>query len=193
MVLRTLADNNPALIDDLVRQVVPVQYQQILDSYASLPDGGVAFWIALIGLLPAGTGLCSRCTRWSIRVFCVPLPFSVRIRPSVSARDSGGAVAGLAVVVVGGFLAASRWAPAWQQPMHPRGSGGGLSLLFIAPKICRGARSPTGRLLGASSGSAGDHHQSGGADHARGFSTTHRRFIGAMTTVVAFISRAVSG
>ena len=76
-VLRTLADNNPAFdrrsCTPSGARAIPAA---ILDSYASLPDGGVAFWIALIGLLLAGTGgLCSRCTRWSIQVFCVPYRF----------------------------------------------------------------------------------------------------------------------
>ena len=192
-VLRTLADNNPALIDDLVRQVVPVQYQQqILDSYASLPDGGVAFWIALIGLLLAGTGAVFALYAMVNQVFCVPYRFRYGFAPRYLRVILVVLLLGLAVVVVGGTsLAASRWAPAWQQPIGTLVAlAVAFSLLFIAPKIL--SRRPIAKgevMLGAIVGAVAlvTITNLAGLITAR-FLNNSSAVYGAMTTVVAFIS-----
>jgi hypothetical protein len=81
-VLRTIADNNPDLVNQLVEQVVPPEYQdQIINSYNTLPSGGAAFWIALIGLLLAGTGSAFALYAMVNQVFCVPYRFRYGFGP----------------------------------------------------------------------------------------------------------------
>ncbi|MEZ5119693.1 MAG: YhjD/YihY/BrkB family envelope integrity protein [Candidatus Nanopelagicales bacterium] len=192
-VLRTLADNNPALIDDLVRQVVPAQYQQqILDSYASLPDGGVAFWISLIGLLLAGTGAVFALYAMVNQVFCVPYRFRYGFGPRYLRVLLVVFLLGLAVVVVAGVsLATSRWLPAWQQPIGTVVAlAVAFAVLFFSPKIL--SRRPISNqevILGAVVGAIAlvTIINLAGLITAR-FLNNSSAVYGALTTVVAFIS-----
>ena len=193
-VLRTVADNNPELVNDLVRQVVPADYQQqIIDSYASLPSGGLALGIALIGLLLAGTGAVFALYAMVNQVFCVPYRFRYGFGPRYIRVLLVLAILGAAVIVIGAAgLAAAQWVPAaWQQP---------LSLvtilvvtfgvLFSAPKILARRRIANSEVLvGALTGAVAFAVilSLAGFITAR-FLNNSSAVYGAMTTVVAFIS-----
>ncbi|MEI2642601.1 MAG: hypothetical protein V9G10_09775 [Candidatus Nanopelagicales bacterium] len=73
-ILRMIAENNPDLVNDLVRQVVPPSFQQqIIDSYASLPGSGPALVVALLGSAAGRAPVRrSRSTPWSIRSSACP-------------------------------------------------------------------------------------------------------------------------
>ena len=138
-VLRTIADNNPDLVNQLVEQVVPPEYQdQIINSYNTLPSGGAAFWIALIGLLLAGTGSAFALYAMVNQVFCVPYRFRYGFGPRYVRVLLMLLLIGIGVIIVAGAsLLSGQYLPAaWQ------GFASGVvtflvvaSILFAAPKI----------------------------------------------------------
>lgn len=193
-VLRTLADNNPAVVDDLVRQVVPPDYQQqIIDSYAQLPSGGAALVIALIGLLLTGTGAVFALYATVNQVFCVPYRFRYGFGPRYLRVLLVVVILGVAVTVIAATsLAVSRWVPpAWQAPISTMiGLAVSFSVLYAAPKIL--ARRPIATsevVIGASLGAIAIAVilNLTGLIIAR-FLENSSAIYGAMTTVVAFIS-----
>ena len=114
-VLRTIADNNPDLVNQLVEQVVPPEYQeQIITSYDTLPSGGAALAIALIGLLLAGTGGAFALYAMVNQVFCVPYRFRYGFGPRylrvllLAAASSGSG----SLVIAGTSLLIGQYVPA---------------------------------------------------------------------------------
>ena len=72
-VLNLLLQDNPQVVTNLVDDIVPAAYQQqVIDAYQSLPSGGPALAIALIGLVLAGTGGVFSLYAMVNQVFCVP-------------------------------------------------------------------------------------------------------------------------
>jgi membrane protein len=72
-VLNLLLQDNPQVVTNLVDEIVPAAYQQqVIDAYQSLPSGGPALAIALIGLVLAGTGGVFSLYAMVNQVFCVP-------------------------------------------------------------------------------------------------------------------------
>ena len=72
-VLNLLLEDNPQVVTNLVDDIVPAAYQQqVIDAYQSLPSGGPALAIALIGLVLAGTGGVFSLYAMVNQVFCVP-------------------------------------------------------------------------------------------------------------------------
>ncbi len=193
-VLRTIADNNPDLVNQLVEQVVPPEYQdQIINSYNTLPSGGAAFWIALIGLLLAGTGSAFALYAMVSQVFCVPYRFRYGFGPRYLRVLLMLLLIGLGVVAIAGasLLAGQYLSASWQ------GFARGVvtfvvvtAVLFAAPKIL--ARRPIGNqevVVGAIAGGLAFTLILAltGAITAR-FLNNSSAVYGAMTTVVAFIS-----
>lgn len=102
-VLRTIAENNPQYVNDLVEQVVPPAYQQqIIDSYNTLPGGGPALVVALVGLLLAGTGGAFAIYAMVNQVFCVPYRFRFGFGPRYLRVILMLVLLGVGVVVIGG-------------------------------------------------------------------------------------------
>ena len=193
-VLRTIADNNPDLVNQLVEQVVPPEYQdQIINSYNTLPSGGAAFWIALIGLLLAGTGSAFALYAMVNQVFCVPYRFRYGFGPRYVRVLLMLLLIGIGVIIVAGAsLLSGQYLPAaWQ------GFASGVvtflvvaSILFAAPKILarrpiRGKELVVGALAGGLAFTL--ILALAGAITAR-FLNNSSAVYGAMTTVVAFIS-----
>lgn len=72
-VLNSLLRDNPQYVDELVSEIVPRPYQQqVIDAYESLPSGGAAFAVAVIGLVLAGTAGVFSMYAMVNQVFCVP-------------------------------------------------------------------------------------------------------------------------
>jgi len=70
------------LVDRLVQGIVPEEYQaQVTAAYESLPSGGPAFAIAIIGLLLAGTAGVFSVYAMVNQVFCVPYRFRYGFGP----------------------------------------------------------------------------------------------------------------
>lgn len=156
-ILRTLGENNPDLIDNLVRQVVPPEYQQqIIDSYATLPSGGGALVVALVGLLIAGTGGAFALYAMVNQVFCVPYRFRYGFGPRYARVLLMLFLMGCGVGVVAGVsLLFSNSGPTVQQVVtaltHFLAT---FCLLFAAPKILsrrpiRNSEVVVGALLGS--------------------------------------------
>ncbi len=193
-VLRTIAENNPDLVNDLVRQVVPPDYQQqIIDSYNTLPGGGPALVVALVGLLLAGTGGAFAIYAMVNQVFCVPYRFRYGFGPRYLRVLLMLLVLGLGVVVIAG---ASLWigqhvASSWQGLLSALMRFlVVLGTLFAAPKVLSrrpiaGREIIVGALVGALVISL--ILQLAGVIVSR-FLDNSSAVYGAMTTVVAFIS-----
>jgi len=193
-VLRTIADNNPDLVNNLVKEVVPPEYQdQIINSYSTLPSGGAAFWIALVGLLLAGTGSAFAIYAMVNQVFCVPYRFRYGFGPRYLRVLLTLLLIGLGVIVIAGAsLVAAQYLPSsWQG--FARGVVTFVSvaaILFASPKIL--ARRPIRNqevVVGAVAGALAFTLilALAGAITAR-FLNNSSAVYGAMTTVVAFIS-----
>lgn len=193
-VLRTIADANPDAIDDLVRQVVPVDYQQqIIDSYNTLPSGGAAFWVALVGLLLAGTGGAFAVYAMVNQVFCVPYRYRFGFGPRYLRVLLVLLMLGAAVVFIAGttLLISRHLSEGWQQPLSALATFVAVFLvLFGSPKVL--ARRPirtsevvVGAVVGALAFTV--ILALAGVITAR-FLTNSSAVYGAMTTVVAFIS-----
>ena len=193
-VLRTIADNNPDLVNQLVEQVVPPEYQdQIISSYDTLPSGGAAFWVALIGLLLAGTGGAFAIYAMVNQVFCVPYRFRYGFGPRYIRVLLMLLVLGVGVILIAGasLLSAQHLPASWQ------GLVSGLAtfvvvgaILFLAPKILarrpiRTAEVVVGAVVGALAFTL--ILALAGVITAR-FLDNSSAVYGAMTTVVAFIS-----
>lgn len=193
-VLRTIAENNPELIDSLIRQVVPPAYQQqILDAYATLPSGGLAFVIALVGLLLAGTGGAFAVYAMVNQVFCVPYRFRYGFGPRYLRVLLMLVVLGVAVLIMAGsgLLFSQHLPQAWQGPLSAL-----LQLvvvfvcLYVAPKLlCRRPIRNREVVLGAALGAVAFTAilALAGFLVARSLSNSSAVY-GAMATVVAFIS-----
>ncbi|MCU0296481.1 MAG: YihY/virulence factor BrkB family protein [Candidatus Nanopelagicales bacterium] len=193
-VLRTVAENNPDAVNNLVEQVVPPEYQQqIIDSYATLPSGGAAFWVALIGLLIAGTGGAFALYAMINQVFCVPYRFRFGFGPRYLRVLLVVLMLGVAVLVIAGFsVFAGRFIPTGaQQPLSALvGLLVAFAVLFAAPKVLarRTIRTPeivVGAMIGAVAITV--IVSLAGVITAR-FLNNSSAVYGAMTTVVAFIS-----
>jgi len=193
-VLRTIADNNPDLINSLVEQVVPAEYQeQIINSYETLPSGGAALWIALIGLLIAGTGGAFALYAMVNQVFCVPYRFRYGFGPRYLRVLLMLLLIGIGVMVIaGGSLLIGQYVPGpWQ------GLSGSVvtfvavaAILFAAPKVLarrhvHGSEVVVGAVAGALVFTA--ILSLAGLITSRTLANSSAVY-GAMTTVVAFIS-----
>lgn len=72
-VLNVALQDNPEYVADLVVDLVPAQYQQqVIDSYETLPSGGPALAVAVIGLVLSGTAGVFSMYAMVNQVFCVP-------------------------------------------------------------------------------------------------------------------------
>ncbi|HQR80207.1 MAG TPA: YihY/virulence factor BrkB family protein [Actinomycetota bacterium] len=193
-ILRTITENNPDLVNQLVEQVVPAEYQaQIISSYDTLPSGGAAFWIALIGLLLSGTGGTFAIYAMINQVFCVPYRYRFGFGPRYVRVLLMLLVLGLAVVAIAGAsLLLGQYVPGPAQSWLS-----GLVtftivavVLFVAPKILsrraiRSAEIAVGALVGSFVFTVV--LALIGAITTR-FVSNSSAVYGAMTTVVAFIS-----
>lgn len=80
--LNTLLVGHQEYVDQLVADLVPMEYQsQVISAYESLPSGGPAFAIALIGLVLAGTAGVFSMYAMVNQVFCVPYRFRFGFGP----------------------------------------------------------------------------------------------------------------
>lgn len=80
--LNLFLSNYPNAVEKIISEVVPDDYQQqILDAYAALPTSGTALWIALIGLLLAGTGGVFAFYATVNQVFAVPYRYRYGFGP----------------------------------------------------------------------------------------------------------------
>jgi uncharacterized BrkB/YihY/UPF0761 family membrane protein len=193
-VLRILAENNPALIDDLVRQVVPASFQQqIIDSYDTLPGGGPALVVALFGLLLAGTGAAFAIYAMVNQVFCVPYRFRYGFGPRYVRVLLMLLVIGVGVGII---AATSLWtsqhlAGQWQGLVQAIVRFGVVfGTLFVAPiLLCRRPIRPREVLPGAIVGAVAVSLllQLAGVIVGR-FLANSSAVYGAMTTVIAFLS-----
>jgi len=81
-ILNTLLVGHPEYVDQLVANIVPPEYQaQVTNAYESLPSGGAAFAVAIIGLLLAGTAGVFSLYAMVNQVFCVPYRFRYGFGP----------------------------------------------------------------------------------------------------------------
>ena len=81
-ILNTLLVGHPEYVDQLVANIVPPEYQaQVTNAYESLPSGGAAFAIAIVGLLLAGTAGVFSLYAMVNQVFCVPYRFRYGFGP----------------------------------------------------------------------------------------------------------------
>ncbi|HSO05385.1 MAG TPA: YihY/virulence factor BrkB family protein [Candidatus Limnocylindrales bacterium] len=81
-VLNTVLVGHPEYVDQLVADIVPPEYQdQVVSAYESLPSGGVALAVALIGLVLAGTAGVFSMYAMVNQVFCVPYRFRYGFGP----------------------------------------------------------------------------------------------------------------
>ncbi len=81
-VLNTLLVGHPEYVDQLVAEIVPPEYQdQVVSAYESLPSGGLALAVALIGLVLAGTAGVFSLYAMVNQVFCVPYRFRYGFGP----------------------------------------------------------------------------------------------------------------
>lgn len=192
-VLRTLVENNPEVINNLIEQVVPPEYQQqIFDSYDTLPSGGLALAISLIGLLLAGTGGAFAVYAMVNQVFCVPYRFRFGFGPRYARVLLMLLILGLLVIVIAGAqLLFGQWTPQWQGQLSALVRLVAVfAFLFVAPKLL--CRRPIGNrevVLGAILGSVAFTAilALAGFITARSLSNSSAVY-GAMATVVTFIS-----
>lgn len=193
-VLRTIADNNPDLVNQLVQEVIPAEYEaQIINSYESLPSGGAAFWVALIGLLLSGTGGAFAVYATVNQVFCVPYRFRYGFGPRYARVLFMLLIVGVAVLLVAGvsLFLGNHWPGAVQNWLTALMTFVVVTaVLYVAPKVL--CRRPVGRseiLIGAISGGLAVTVivTLAGLIVAR-FLANSSAVYGAMTTVVAFIS-----
>jgi uncharacterized BrkB/YihY/UPF0761 family membrane protein len=72
-VLNEVLADRPELVESLVADLVPADYQQqVISAYESLPDSGPAFVIAIVGLLLSGTAGVFSMYAMVNQVFAVP-------------------------------------------------------------------------------------------------------------------------
>jgi uncharacterized BrkB/YihY/UPF0761 family membrane protein len=154
-VLRTLVDTNTELVNEIVTQVVPAEYQQqIIDSYNELPSGGAALAVALIGLLLAGTGGAFAMYGMVNQVFCVPYRFRYGFGPRYARVLLMIVLLGLAVVAMAGVS----WLSGELSVLSGAVAAGGgflvvFLILFVAPiLLCRRPVRPSEVVLGAAVG-----------------------------------------
>jgi membrane protein len=81
-VLNVVLDDRPELVASIIDSSVPEQYEaQLLAAYEALPAGGAGLWIALVGLLLAGTGGVFSAYAMVNQVFAVPYRFRYGFGP----------------------------------------------------------------------------------------------------------------
>ncbi|HYN57493.1 MAG TPA: YhjD/YihY/BrkB family envelope integrity protein [Motilibacterales bacterium] len=99
--LNTLLVGNPEYVDQLVADIVPPEYQsQVISAYESLPSGGAALAIALIGLVLAGTAGVFSMYAIVNQVFCVPYRFRYGFGPRYARVLLMVVLMGIGVLVV---------------------------------------------------------------------------------------------
>ena len=193
-ILRMIAENNPDLVNDLVRQVVPPSFQQqIIDSYSSLPGSGPALVIALLGLLLAGTGMAFAFYAMVNQIFCVPYRFRYGFGPRYLRVLSMLGMLGIGIVLL---ASASLWTsqhlpPQWQGLVQAvsRFMVVGVAL-FVAPKLLCRRPVRSGEIVpGAVAGALAISLilQLAGVIVGR-FLQNSSAVYGAMATVIAFLS-----
>ncbi len=193
-VLRTIAENNPDLVNELVQQVVPPDFQQqIIESYDTLPGGGPALVVALLGLLLAGTGAAFAMYAMVNQVFCVPYRFRYGFGPRYARVLLMLLVLGIGVILL---AATSLWT-SQHLPGQWQGFVQGVVrfivigvALYLAPTLlCRRRIRPGEVVPGAIAGAVAVSVilQLAGVIVGR-FLTNSSAVYGAMTTVIAFIS-----
>ncbi len=193
-ILRTIADNNPDLINQLVEQVVPPEYQeQIIASYDTLPSGGAALAIALIGLLIAGTGGAFALYAMVNQVFCVPYRFRYGFGPRYLRVLLTLLLIGIGVVVIAGTsLLIGQYVPGSLQGLASSVITFAVvaGILFAAPKILTRRHVHSAEVVvGAVAGALVFTAILALAGFITGRTLANSSAIyGAMTTVVAFIS-----
>jgi uncharacterized BrkB/YihY/UPF0761 family membrane protein len=80
--LNVFLSDRPELVASIIDQAVPEQYEaQLLAAYAALPSGGAGLWVALVGLLVAGTGGVFSAYAMVNQVFAVPYRFRYGFGP----------------------------------------------------------------------------------------------------------------
>ena len=80
--LNTALVGHQEYVDQLVADIVPLEYQaQVISAYESLPSGGPALAISLIGLVLAGTAGVFSMYAMVNQVFCVPYRFRYGFGP----------------------------------------------------------------------------------------------------------------
>jgi uncharacterized BrkB/YihY/UPF0761 family membrane protein len=193
-VLRTIAENNPDYVNELVKQVVPAQFQQqIIDSYGTLPGGGPALIVALVGLLMAGTGAAFAIYAMVNQVFCVPYRFRYGFGPRYIRVLLMLLVIGIGVVIIAGTsLWLSQHLPsAWQGLVSAVIRFAVIfGSLFVAPiLLSRRPIRPREVVFGAVVGATVISLllQLAGVIVGR-FLSNSSAVYGAMTTVIAFLS-----
>jgi membrane protein len=139
-VLNTTLRNRPDLVLEIVRNLVPAEYeQQIINAYQSLPPSGAGLALAIVGLLLAGTAGVFSLYAMINQVFCVPYRFRFGFGPRYLRVLALVVLMGLGalVVVVGSAVVANVGNIAAIQRL-----GGFLliwvvaaSLLYIAPNV----------------------------------------------------------
>jgi membrane protein len=80
--LNTMLRDRPDLVLEVVRDIVPAEYeQQIINAYEALPDSGAGLAIAIVGLLLSGTAGVFSLYAMINQVFCVPYRFRFGFGP----------------------------------------------------------------------------------------------------------------
>ncbi len=100
-VLNRVLANYPSTVQQIIEEVVPHQYQdQILDAYYALPDNGAALWVAVIGLLIAGTGGVFSLYATVNQVFAVPYRYRYGFGPRYLRVIAAIVIMAVAVLIV---------------------------------------------------------------------------------------------
>lgn len=100
-VLNTILVGNQAFVDQLVADIVPPEYQaQVISAYESLPSGGAALAVALLGLVLAGTAGVFSMYAMVNQVFCVPYRYRYGFGPRYARVLLMVVLMGLGVLVV---------------------------------------------------------------------------------------------
>jgi membrane protein len=80
--LNSVLQDRKDLVLDLMEEIVPPEYQQqVIDAYLALPDSGVAFWVAFVGLLLSGTAGVFSLYAMVNQVYAVPYRFRYGFGP----------------------------------------------------------------------------------------------------------------
>lgn len=109
-ILNTVLASRPDVVDRLVADVVPAEFQQhVINAYQALPDSGPAFAMAVVGLLLAGTGGVFSLYAMVNQVYAVPYRFRYGFGPRYARVLLLVALMGVGVlvVVVGSTVAAN--------------------------------------------------------------------------------------
>ena len=81
-ILSRVLRNSPEKVRSIIQDVVPEAYQQqIFDAYRALPTSGAPLWIAMVGLLLAGTGGAFALYAMTNQLFAVPYRYRYGFGP----------------------------------------------------------------------------------------------------------------